>query len=165
MRVQVVWLAVMMISCDGSPSPDRVTLYVSADEHVARQVIERFEDATGIEVQVVGDTELKKTTGLVERIRREAERPRADVFWNSEAFMTEALAAEGLLTPHTSEVASSAAQASEAASTFVAKEIANRRKTAAAAASHYAASSATQAAEVANVAAQASGSTSKAVEP
>ena len=105
MRVQVVWLAVMMISCDGSPSPDRVTLYVSADEHVARQVIERFEDATGIEVQVVGDTELKKTTGLVERIRREAERPRADVFWNSEAFMTEALAAEGLLTAHTSAVA------------------------------------------------------------
>ncbi len=95
---------VVAISCSDDHARERVTLYVSADEHVASQVIDRFEEKTGIEVLVVGDTELKKTSGLFDRIRRESAKPKADVFWNSEAFMTESLAAEGLLDAHHSAI-------------------------------------------------------------
>jgi iron(III) transport system substrate-binding protein len=86
----------------GGCSDDRVVLYVSADDYVVREVIERFTETTGIEVNVVGDTEAAKTTGLANRLRAERDRPRADVFWSSECFMMIQLAQEGLLDPHDS---------------------------------------------------------------
>jgi iron(III) transport system substrate-binding protein len=78
-------------------------VYVSTDEAVARPILEAFEHAHGIRVLMVGDTEARKTTGLIERLRSERERPLADVFWSSEAIGTVALANEGLLAPHVSE--------------------------------------------------------------
>lgn len=96
-----VLLLTILAGCsrDGPP----VVLYVSADEHVARQVIERFEARTGIRVRMVSDTEATKTGGLVERLRAERDHPQADVFWSSEVFLTIALAAEGLLEEHLSD--------------------------------------------------------------
>jgi len=85
---------VSLIGCNREPD---VVLYVSADEHLARLVVERFEMETGLRVGIVGDTELKKTTGLVERLRAEGDHPAADVFWSSEIFQTLALAEEGVL--------------------------------------------------------------------
>lgn len=82
-------------------------LYVSADDHVAREVIAAFEKKTGIAVLFVGDTEQRKTTGLVNRLRAEADNPQADVFWSSEVFMTIRLAEEGVLAPHVSETTGS----------------------------------------------------------
>jgi len=79
-----------------------VVLYVSADENIARQVIDAFEKETGINVLMVGDTEVKKTAGLVERLRAEKNHPRADVFWSSEIFMTIDLAKEGMFETYTS---------------------------------------------------------------
>ncbi|MHC4992282.1 MAG: extracellular solute-binding protein, partial [Planctomycetota bacterium] len=87
--------------CDGSA--ESVVLYVSADEYVARQVVDAFESATGIDVQMVGDTEAKKTTGLVQRLRNEADNPQADVFWSSEVLQTIKLAGVGILETHRSE--------------------------------------------------------------
>ncbi|MCP3904050.1 MAG: extracellular solute-binding protein [Planctomycetes bacterium] len=92
-------LAFLLVAGCGGGEPD-VVLYVSADEHLARVVIDRFEDATGLRVGLVGDTELKKTTGLVERLRSERDHPQADVFWSSEIFQTLALADEGVLAPY-----------------------------------------------------------------
>lgn len=86
-----------------SDDRDRVVLYVSADDYVAREVIEAFERKTGIRVDWVGDVEATKTTGLVNRIRDERNNPQADVFWSSEVFMTIQLADEGLLAEHISE--------------------------------------------------------------
>ncbi len=80
-----------------------VVLYVSADDYVARQVVADFEDQTGINVEMLGDTEAKKTTGLVERLRSEQDNPKADVFWSSEVFMTIELAEEGVLAPYVSD--------------------------------------------------------------
>jgi iron(III) transport system substrate-binding protein len=77
-------------------------VYASADDHVARLVIEAFENDAGIAVRMVGDTEAKKTTGLVQRLRSERDNPQADVFWSSEIFQTIALANEGVLAPYTS---------------------------------------------------------------
>ncbi|HVZ93828.1 MAG TPA: extracellular solute-binding protein [Phycisphaerales bacterium] len=76
-----------------------VVLYVSADDVIARPIVERFERETGIRVRMQGDTEATKTTGLVQRLRSERESPRADVFWSSEVFLTIALARDGLLAP------------------------------------------------------------------
>jgi iron(III) transport system substrate-binding protein len=92
----------LIAACSGARGPE-VVLYVSADEYVARQVVAAFEAATGIRVRMVGDTEAKKTTGLVRRLRAEADHPQADVFWSSEIFMTIGLADDGVLAPFSSE--------------------------------------------------------------
>lgn len=75
----------------------RVVLYSSVDDFVLREVIKRFEAATGIAVDVLGDTEAVKTTGLVARLLAEKEAPHADVWWSSEPFGSEQLAQAGVL--------------------------------------------------------------------
>lgn len=74
-----------------------VVLYYSADEAVAKPIIEAFEKETGIEVRALTDTEATKTTGLVTRLRTEQGRPRADVFWASEPLQLMQLDAEGIV--------------------------------------------------------------------
>ena len=88
----------------GSSEP-RVVLYVSADDHVARPIIRTFERQTGIRVDMVGDTEQTKTTGLANRLLAESDNPQADVFWSSEVFHTIRLADEGVLAAHVSAIA------------------------------------------------------------
>ncbi len=76
-----------------------VTVYVSADEQIAREVFDAFTEKTGIEVFWVGDTESSKTTALVQRLHREKNNPVADVFWSSEILGTIQLAKEDILEP------------------------------------------------------------------
>ncbi len=86
--------------CGCSPNnehPDVLTVYVSADEQIAREVFSSFTEITGIEIVWVGDSELSKNTGLVQRLLREQTRPIADVFWSSEILGTIRLANEGAL--------------------------------------------------------------------
>ncbi len=80
-------------------NPPHVAIYVSADEQIARPILKKFEQETGIKVDAKYDTEATKTAGLVNLIRSEADRPRADVFWSSEVFMTIQLANENRLEP------------------------------------------------------------------
>ena len=87
--------ATALVAC-GDPR-EQVTIYVSADDYVARPLLAQFEEESGLEVVARYDTEATKTTGLVNRIRDEASRPRADVLWSSEPFMMAQLAEEGLL--------------------------------------------------------------------
>ena len=88
----------------GSSEP-RVVLYVSADDHVARPIVRAFERQTGLRVDMVGDTEQKKTTGLANRLLAESDNPQADVFWSSEVFHMIRLANEGVLAAHVSTIA------------------------------------------------------------
>ena len=81
------------------PSAERVVVYASVDDVVARPILDVFEKETGIRVEMRGDSEATKTTGLVQRLRAEQERPRADVFWSSEVFLTIQLAREGVFRP------------------------------------------------------------------
>tara|TARA_B100001059_G_scaffold236078_1_gene284577 strand:+ start:26333 stop:27331 length:999 start_codon:yes stop_codon:yes gene_type:complete len=90
-----------ILGCDQEQRP--IVVYVSADEYVARPILDAFTSRTGLPVLMVGDTEATKTTGLVERIRAEVNNPIADVFWSSEAFMTIQLANERLLVSHQSD--------------------------------------------------------------
>lgn len=76
---------------------DQVVVYCSVDETFAKQVLERFESKTGIDVKPVFDSEAGKTTGLVKKIRVEAARPRADVWFSGELFHTILLGRDGLL--------------------------------------------------------------------
>ncbi|MFM7260142.1 MAG: extracellular solute-binding protein [bacterium] len=77
----------------------QVVAYTSVDDVLAREVIDACRRATGVDVVAVFDTEATKTTGLENRVRAEANRPRADIFWSSEAFACARLAADGLLGP------------------------------------------------------------------
>ncbi|MHC4419764.1 MAG: extracellular solute-binding protein [Planctomycetota bacterium] len=90
-------LALFLLTMGCDRSQQGVVLYVSADDHVARQVVRAFEQQTGIRVDTVGDTEQTKTTGLANRLRAERDNPQADVFWSSEVFNTINLAEEGVL--------------------------------------------------------------------
>lgn len=76
-----------------------VVLYSSADDFVLREVVAVFERESGITVRVLGDTEATKTTGLLERLVSEREKPVADVWWSSEPFGTIRLAGMGLFEP------------------------------------------------------------------
>lgn len=87
--------SIVLAGC-GEPR-EQVVIYVSADDYVARPLLAQFEAESGLEVVARYDTEATKTTGLVNRIRDEASRPRADVLWSSEPFMMAQLADEGLL--------------------------------------------------------------------
>jgi iron(III) transport system substrate-binding protein len=82
--------------------PAPVVVYVSLDEPYARPVLEAFTRETGIPVSPVYDTEANKSRGLAQRVLAERSRPRADVFWSSEAVQTLALRKEGALAPYRS---------------------------------------------------------------
>jgi len=91
-------VGIMLLSCSrGGSSGPEVVLYSSVDDHLLREVVAAFEKDSGVRVRLVGDTEATKTTGLVERLLAERERPRADVWWSSEPFGSVRLAAEGVL--------------------------------------------------------------------
>lgn len=94
----VCLVALIPTGCSFSAADDsaEVVLYTSVDQQIAQPIAEAFEEKTGISVRCRYDNELTKTTGLVQRLRLEAERPRCDVFWSSEVFHTIRLADEGL---------------------------------------------------------------------
>ncbi|MCH2135527.1 MAG: extracellular solute-binding protein [Phycisphaerales bacterium] len=94
-------LALVLFACDAGDGPDSPSLvvYSSVDESLAQQMLGAFKADTGISVNMIGDTEAFKSTGLAARIRAEAARPLADVFWSSEVAQVAMLAREGLLQP------------------------------------------------------------------
>ena len=86
-------------SNESSSEKQRVTLYTSVDDVFAKMVVESFENETGITVDVLGDTEATKTTGLVTRLQSEKADPTADVWWASEPMGTMLLTADGIFEP------------------------------------------------------------------
>ncbi len=82
-----------------------VVVYCSVDEEFSRQILDTFSQRTGLRVSHVIDGEAGKTTGLINRIRAERGRPRADVLFSSELFGTMELADEGLLAAFTPSTA------------------------------------------------------------
>jgi iron(III) transport system substrate-binding protein len=94
----VLWgFALCALSCRPAEDPPRVVVYVSADDYVARPILDRFQNETGITVEALYDTEATKTTGLVSRLVAEQTRPRADLFWSSECFRMIELQEAGVL--------------------------------------------------------------------
>jgi iron(III) transport system substrate-binding protein len=87
------WLSLLILAtatCGANPtSPTdaaaaEVVVYTSVDDVFARPIAEQFTKATGILVKLVPDTEETKSTGLLNRLIAEANRPQADVFWSGD---------------------------------------------------------------------------------
>jgi iron(III) transport system substrate-binding protein len=81
---------------------EEVVVYTSLDQVFSEPVLTDFERDTGINVRAVYDVEASKTTGLVNRLIAEKDRPKCDVFWNSEVGRTIVLKQKGILAPYRS---------------------------------------------------------------
>ena len=100
-RFTLLALLMLMVGCGGTAS-EEVIVYTSVDDVFARPVAEQFEQATGIVVRLVPDTEETKSTGLVNRLIAERERPRADVFWSGDPVRAALLKRQGITASYTS---------------------------------------------------------------
>jgi iron(III) transport system substrate-binding protein len=90
-------LLVALVGC--KPSAQRgsaVVVYTSVDDVFARPVCEQFTKQTGIEVKLVPDTEETKSTGLLNRLIAEKNRPQADVFWSGDPVRAAVLKRQGI---------------------------------------------------------------------
>jgi iron(III) transport system substrate-binding protein len=79
-----------------------VVVYTSVDQVYSEPVFRNFENRTGIRVLAVYDVEATKTTGLVNRLIAERNRPQADVFWSGEFGQTLLLKNESILAAYSS---------------------------------------------------------------
>jgi len=87
----------LMMSAALSPAiAEEVVVYTSIDDVFARPVSKVFEQETGITVKLVTDTEETKSTGLLNRLIAEKERPRADVFWSGDPIRAAMLKSKGV---------------------------------------------------------------------
>ncbi|MEZ6049085.1 MAG: ABC transporter substrate-binding protein [Planctomycetaceae bacterium] len=92
----VTWLCCVMLGgC--SSSDQKLVVYCAHDSIFSENILNKFSDETGIQIDMRFDTEATKSLGLVELIKQEAEHPRCDVFWNNEILGTLDLAEQGLL--------------------------------------------------------------------
>ena len=76
-------LFVLSAILGGCGRKEEVVLYTAVEQVYCEELFRQFEEETGISVRAVYDTEANKTTGLVNRIISEADRPVCDVFWNN----------------------------------------------------------------------------------
>ena len=94
-RFTLLAMLMLMTGCGGT-APEEVIVYTSVDDVFARPVAEQFQQATGIVVRLVPDTEETKSTGLVNRLIAEKARPRADVFWSGDPVRAALLKGQGV---------------------------------------------------------------------
>ncbi len=85
----------------------RVVIYVSVDQTYAEPVLRAYAGRSGVRVDAIYDVEAAKTTGLVNRLIAEGDRPQADVFWNGEFAQTILLQRLGALQRYASPEAES----------------------------------------------------------
>ena len=65
-----------------------VVIYTSVDQVFSEPILDKFQADTGITVKAVYDVEAAKTTGLVNRLISEKNKPLADVWWSGEVAQT-----------------------------------------------------------------------------
>jgi iron(III) transport system substrate-binding protein len=100
-----VMLSALLFGCAGSDQSatnHQVVVYTSVDDVFARPICEQFEKETGIKVLLVPDTEETKSTGLLNRLIAEKERPQADVFWSGDPVRAAILKHKGVSAPYRS---------------------------------------------------------------
>lgn len=86
-------LTLMLIA---AAAPGEVVVYTSVDDIFARPIAEKFTGKTGIPVKLVSDTEETKSTGLLNRLIAEKNRPQADVFWSGDPVRAAILKSKGV---------------------------------------------------------------------
>jgi iron(III) transport system substrate-binding protein len=107
--IYIFIVLIFLSGCSGdmvNESQDKeVVIYTSVDQHIAEEILDDFENKTGIKVLPVYDIEASKTTGLANRLISEKDNPQGDVFWSSEIIMTLKLKEEGVFQPYISDEA------------------------------------------------------------
>ncbi len=108
LRKSIVPLALLVVTfaagaCKPGGAPESVVVYTSVDQVYSEPVLRAFEKETGIQALAIYDVEATKTTGLVNRLIAERNRPQADVFWSGEFAQTILLKKEGVLAAYASE--------------------------------------------------------------
>ena len=108
-RFYVATLAACLIptalaGCSG-PSANGVTVYTSVDDVFARPIAELFQKETGVQVNLVPDTEETKSTGLLNRLIAEKGRPQCDVFWSGDPVRAAVLKSKGVSAAYRSAAA------------------------------------------------------------
>lgn len=87
-------------------SANEVVVYTSVDQVFSQPVFRAFERESGIRVRAVFDTEETKSTGMLNRLIAEADRPQADVFWSGDPVRPFLLIKRNLIEPYVSPNAS-----------------------------------------------------------
>jgi iron(III) transport system substrate-binding protein len=100
--VMLLGVALAASACRSAGAPASVVVYTSVDQIFSEPILRAFEQESGIRVLAVYDVEATKTTGLVNRLIAERDRPQADVFWSGEFVQTILLKREGVLAPYRS---------------------------------------------------------------
>lgn len=95
--IAVVLTVLIPMLRQSSRSDNRVVLYCAHDSIFADQVIRKFEDETGIQVDVRYDEEASKSLGLTNLLIAEKDQARCDVFWNNQTMGTIRLKKAGVL--------------------------------------------------------------------
>jgi iron(III) transport system substrate-binding protein len=83
----------------------KVVVYSSVDEVFAEPICKQFERETGFTVQLVPDTEETKSTGLLNRLIAQKDRPQADVFWSGDPVRAAILKSKGVSAAYESPAA------------------------------------------------------------
>lgn len=99
--ITLFFVLILLLGC-AKEGQKEVVVYTSVDQVFSEPILKDFEKKTGIKVKAVYDVEASKTTGLVNRLLAEKDRPQCDVFWNNEIVRTILLKRKGLLTPYNS---------------------------------------------------------------
>ncbi len=106
--VSLLVLVILQTGCtktNSDNSPGKVVVYTSVDEVFAEPICRQFERDTGIQVDLMPDTEETKSTGLVNRLIAEKARPQADVFWSGDPVRTAILKSKGVSVAYRSSAA------------------------------------------------------------
>jgi iron(III) transport system substrate-binding protein len=82
-----------------------VVVYTSVDQIFSERIFQSYEKKSGVKVTGVFDTEETKSTGIVNRLIAEKERPRADVFFSGDPMRAVVLKKKGVLAPYRSPLA------------------------------------------------------------
>jgi iron(III) transport system substrate-binding protein len=99
--ILIITLAIVFLPRSPATQMSReVIVYTSVDQVYSEPVFHEFENQTGIKVLPVYDVEATKTTGLVNRLIAEKNRPQADVFWSAEFGQTILLKNQNILSPY-----------------------------------------------------------------
>ena len=77
-----------------------LVVYCAHDAVYSKQILDQFTAETGIAVRLVPDSEATKSLGFIERLIREKDAPRCDVFWNNQLLGTLDLRERGILQPY-----------------------------------------------------------------
>ncbi len=91
LAVGVVWMG---------PDKHTIVLYCAHDAGIAEELLAEFTAESGYPVRILFATDARHSSVLVERIRREAKNPQADVFWEDGFDGMLELREQNLLEPH-----------------------------------------------------------------